>query len=78
MICAASFPKPFKITLKGLFLTLLADNAIPIAPSAAAKDSCPAKKQKHSVSSSSNIFPKLPCPKPTFLWSATEPGIQNA
>ena len=48
------------------------------APSAAAKDSCPARKQKHSVSSSSNILPRLPCPIPTFLWSATEPGIQNA
>ena len=35
--CAASFPSPFKITLKGSFLTLLADFAIPIAPSAAAK-----------------------------------------
>ena len=30
------------------------------ADAAAAKDSCPAKKQKHSVSSSNNIFPKLP------------------
>ena len=51
--------------------------SIPIAPSAAANDSCPAKKAKHLVSSLSNIAPKLPCPKPTFLSSATEPGIQN-
>ena len=57
---------------------MLAFSAIFIAPSAAAKDSCPAKNAKHLVSSSSNIEPKLPCPKPTFLLSATEPGIQNA
>ena len=35
--CAASFPNPFNITLNGCFLTLFADFAIPIAPSAAAK-----------------------------------------
>ena len=78
MICAASFPRPFKITRKGFWRTLLAFSAIPIAPSAAAKDSCPAKKAKHSVSSSRSIFPRLPCPRPTFLLSATEPGIQKA
>ena len=37
IICAASFPNPFNITLNGSFLTLLADFAIPIAPYAAAK-----------------------------------------
>ena len=31
-----------------------------------AKDSCPARKQKHSVSSSRSIFPRLPCPRPTL------------
>ena len=77
MIFAASFPKPFKITLNGLVLTLLAFSAILIAPSAAAKDSCPAKKAKHSVPSSNNMEPKLPCPKPTLRSSATDPGIQN-
>ena len=77
MIFAASLPKPFKITLNGSFLTLLAVLAIPIAPSAAANDSWPAKKAKHLVSSVNNLAPKLPCPKPTFLSSATDPGIQN-
>ena len=56
---------------------MLAELAIPIAPSAAAKDSCPAKKAKHSVSSDNNIAPKFPCPSPTFLSSATLPGMQN-
>ena len=51
--------------------------AIPIAPSAAAKLSCPAKNAKHSVSSDKSIAPKFPCPNPTFLSSATDPGIQN-
>jgi len=60
MILAASFPKPFKITLNGFVLTLFAFSAILIAPSAAANDSCPAKKQKHSVFSSNNIDPKFP------------------
>ena len=78
MILAASFPKPFNITLNGFVLTLLADFAIPIAPSAAAKDSCPAKNAKHFVSSDNSIDAKLPCPKPTFLVSATDPGTQNA
>ena len=75
---AASFPRPFNITLNGSFLTLLAFSAILIAPSAAAKDSWPAKNAKHLVSSLKSIAPKLPCPKPTFLSSATEPGIQKA
>ena len=57
---------------------MFADLAIPIAPSAAAKLSCPAKNAKHFVSSESNIDAKFPCPNPTFLSSATEPGIQNA
>ena len=77
MIWAASFPKPLRITFRGSFLTLLAFIAIPIAPSAAAKDSWPAKNAKHFVSSLSNIAPKLPCPIPTFLFSATEPGTQK-
>ena len=76
--CAASFPSPFRITLNGSFLTLFADFAIPIAPSAAAKLSCPAKNAKHFVSSDNSIDAKFPCPNPTFLSSATEPGIQNA
>ena len=75
---AASFPKPLSITLNGDFLALFAFRAIPIAPSAAAKLSCPARKQKHSHFSSSSIAPRFPCPKPTFLESATEPGTQNA
>ena len=57
---------------------MFADFAIPIAPSAAAKLSCPAKNAKHFVSSDNNIEAKLPCPNPTFLSSATDPGIQNA
>ena len=51
IIIAASLPKPLRITRRGFFLALLAVLAIPIAPSAAAKDSCPARKQKQSVSS---------------------------
>ena len=39
MICAASFPRPFRITRSGFLRTLFAFSAIPIAPSAAAKDS---------------------------------------
>ena len=77
MILAASLPKPFKITLKGCLRTLLAFNAILIAPSAAANDSWPAKKAKHWVSSSRSLEPKLPWPKPTLRSSATDPGIQN-
>ena len=76
--CAASFPNPFKITLNGVFLTLFAEFAIPIAPSAAAKLSCPAKNAKHFVSSDYSIEAKFPCPNPTFLSSATDPGIQKA
>ena len=45
---------------------LLAFRARPIAPSAAAKDSWPARKAKHSVSSESSIAPRLPWPRPTF------------
>ena len=30
------------------------------------------------VFSSNRVYASLPCPKPTFLVSATEPGIQNA
>ena len=56
---------------------MFAFSAIPIAPSAAAKDSCPAKNAKHFVSSSRSILPRLPCPKPTLRVSATEPGIQK-
>ena len=56
---------------------MLADFAIPIAPSAAAKLSCPAKNAKHFVSSDKSIEAKFPCPNPTFLSSATEPGTQN-
>ena len=44
MICAASLPRPFRITRSGVFLALLALRTIPIAPSAAAKDSWPARK----------------------------------
>ena len=51
-----------------------AEGAIGIAE----KDSCPARKQKHSVSSSRSILPRLPCPRPTLRVSATDPGIQNA
>ena len=57
---------------------MLAFLAIPIAPSAAANDSWPAKKQKHLVSSLNNIAPRFPCPSPTFLVSPTEPGTANA
>ena len=78
MIFAASFPKPFKITRSGSLRALLALRAIPIAPSAAAKLSCPAKNAKHFVLSSNNIAAKLPCPRPTLRSSATDPGIQNA
>ena len=57
---------------------MLAFLAIPIAPSAAAKDSWPAKKQKQSVSSLRSIAARLPWPKPTFLVSPTEPGTAKA
>ena len=78
IICAASFPSPLRIT-RSLFLrTLFAFAAILIAPSAAAKDSCPARKAKHCVSSLRRRAPRFPCPRPTFLSSATDPGRQNA
>ena len=66
------------MTCRGSLRTLFAVRAMPMAPSAAAKDSCPAKKQKHLVSSLSNIAPRFPCPRPTFLFCATDPGMQNA
>ena len=77
MMYAASLPRPFRITRRGCLRTLLAFSAILIAPSAAAKDSCPARKQKHSVSSESSILPRFPCPRPTLRFSATEPGMQK-
>ena len=77
MMYAASFPRPLRITRKGSLRTLLAVLAMPIAPSAAAKDSWPARKQKHFVSSLKSIAPRLPCPSPTSRESATEPGMQN-
>ena len=40
-------------------------------------ENCSVAVAKHSVSSSSSIFPKLPCPRPTLRVSATEPGIQK-
>ena len=78
MIFAASFPRPLRMTLKGSFLALFAFFAIPMAPSAAAKDSWPARNAKHFVSSERSIAARFPWPRPTFLSSATEPGIQNA
>ena len=78
IIYAASLPRPLRITLRGFLRTLLAVLAMPIAPSAAAKDSCPARKQKQFVSSLRSIAPKLPWPRPTLRWSATEPGMQKA
>ena len=74
---AASLPKPLRITLRGVWRTLSAFLAIPMAPSAAAKDSWPAKKQKHLVASFKSIAAKLPCPKPTWRCSATLPGMQK-
>ena len=65
------------MTRSGLLRTLLALSAILIAPSAAAKDSCPARKQKHSVESESSIAPRLPWPRPTLRFSATDPGMQK-
>ena len=62
-------PSPFRMTRSGSLRALLALRA---------KDSCPAKKQKHLVSSRSSIAPRLPCPKPTWRCSATEPGTQKA
>ena len=77
MIYAASLPKPLRMTRKGFLRTLFAFIAMEIAPSAAAKLSCPARKQKQSVDSDKSISPKLPWPSPTFLFSATDPGMQN-
>lgn len=76
MIFAASFPRPFRITRSGRS-ALLAFFAIPIAPSAAAKLSCPARNAKHFVSSFRSIAARLPCPIPTLRSSATLPGIQK-
>ena len=45
-------PRPFRMTRSGVLRTLLALRAMPMAPSAAAKDSWPARKAKHLVSSS--------------------------
>ena len=57
---------------------MFADLAIPIAPSAAAKDSCPARNAKHLVSSRRSMAARLPWPMPTFLSSATDPSRQKA
>ncbi len=74
---AASLPRPFRMTRRGTFLTLLALLAIPMAPSAAANDSWPARKAKHFVSSDKSIDPRFPWPIPTFLSSATDPGCRT-
>ena len=66
------------MTFRGSLRTLLAVRAMPIAPSAAAKLSWPARKAKHLVSSCSRRAPRLPWPRPTLRCSATEPGMQNA
>ena len=47
MIWAASLPRPFRMTRRGFLRALLAFLTMPMAPSAAAKDSWPARKQKH-------------------------------
>ena len=49
-----------------------------MAPSAAAKDSWPARNAKHSVSSERSMAPRLPWPRPTLRSSATEPGTVKA
>ena len=66
-----------RMTRRGSLRARLALLAMPIAPSAAAKDSCPARKQKHFVSSGSSMAARLPCPRPTLRSSATEPGMQK-
>ena len=66
------------MTRRFVLRTLFALRAILIAPSAAANDSWPARNAKHSVASSSSIAPRLPWPRPTLRFSATEPGMQNA
>ena len=63
---------------RGSLRARFAVRAMPIAPSAAAKDSWPARKAKHFVSSRRSIAPRLPWPRPTLRFSATEPGMQNA
>ena len=77
MMNAASLPSPLRMTLSGVFLTLFAVLAMPIAPSAAANDSCPARNAKHLVLSLRSIAARLPCPRPTLRCSATEPGMQK-
>ncbi len=66
------------MTRSGFLRALLALLAMPMAPSAAAKDSWPARNAKHSVSSPSSMAPRLPWPRPTLRSSATEPGTQKA
>ena len=78
MIWAASLPRPFRITRRGSLRALLALRARPMAPSAAANDSCPARNAKHFVSSRSSMLARLPCPMPTLRSSATDPGMQKA
>ena len=51
MIWAASLPRPLRMTRRGSLRALLAFLTMPMAPSAAAKDSWPARKAKHLVSS---------------------------
>ena len=51
---------------------------MPMAPSAAAKLSWPARKAKHLVSSRRSMAPRLPWPRPTARCSATEPGMVKA
>ena len=50
MMYAASLPRPFRMTRSGLVRTLFAFSAIPMAPSAAAKDSWPARKEANRES----------------------------
>ena len=78
MIWAASLPRPFRMTRRGSLRALLALRTMPMAPSAAAKDSWPARKAKHLVSSDSSMAPRLPWPRPTLRSSATEPAMQKA
>jgi len=65
------------MTRRGCWRALLALRARPMAPSAAAKDSWPARKAKHLVSSLSSMEARLPWPMPTLRSSATEPGMQK-
>jgi len=66
------------MTRRGVLRTLFAVRAMPMAPSAAAKDSWPARKAKQVVSSLSRRAPRLPWPRPTWRCSATEPGMVKA